>query len=872
MIKIVVRRQSAWCVKSPDEHITTGLTGKMISFDFGPDWDGYVKTAIFEGSGESIPRLLTGDRTTIPAGCLTKIGSILRVGVYGTDGKVQTPTIYTVIDQIDEGADAYPTAEEDPALPIWAQLQAMIGDLGNLTTEAKENLVAAINEAAKTGSSSGGGSMSMQVKDGYIQYSADEGKTWNKLITLAELTGPAGPVGGKGDQGEQGPQGIPGPAYELTEADKQEIVEDVLAEMPDIPSGGGNADLSYKWVSRGYMRDQVREFQGWAHCIRYDPELGKAVGIVISGEGSHSNTAPYYRVEIDPATGYMSEYEEVTVNYPTGEANTDCGYVGSFVILPNGTYWMCDYYKRIFTSGDKGYTWDFANRITLGRNTTNNDFLFGAIRLSNGYMVAGNGGNSARESYYSTDNGATWNVVAMNSNLGSQTYPESGFTPFEPFFVECGNGKVIQYARASMNAYLTGSAGARTKKEAAAYSISNDYGKTWSPWEWSSALTDMTACNGRAVVIGDKVHAVYGSRYKAEDNEFHLFYATTNRTDILNDEWESPIIIDVGHWDAETATWAGDCGYPSLFADKNNNLFAVYYDGDGTGSASGANWRLCVGTPAAAQISPIHSGSGSYNVGYSQSAVDALLLAQKQFFMEQIAAVYAAIGQLPPVTDLDGSMYVTDGLVASWDFWDIASWEDKLLKSKVSDHYAYASAVPTLSESGNWLSSNTVDIGFNTQKASLQYSALLKDFGVNGDFTIEDVQYSDSNLPFHLDINQINGKWIQPQIRYNHVPVPADDGTSVSTQHVGDDIPATGTVVGHLVLSGNTISCYKNGKFLGSLELTDTQKNWLYSCGFRHRGMNQGYRCLTRYYAKALSAEEINNNVTYDLGVCKAKA
>ena len=152
MIQIVVRNQSVWCVKSQDEHITTGLTGKSVSFDFGPDWDGYVKTAIFEGSGEAIPRLLTDDRTTIPAGCLTEVGGILRVGVYGTDGKVQTPTIYTVIDQIDEGADAYPTAEEDPALPIWSQLQAMIGDLGNLSTEAKNNLVAAINEAAKTGS------------------------------------------------------------------------------------------------------------------------------------------------------------------------------------------------------------------------------------------------------------------------------------------------------------------------------------------------------------------------------------------------------------------------------------------------------------------------------------------------------------------------------------------------------------------------------------------------------------------------------------------------------------------------------------------------------------------------------------------------
>ena len=117
MIQIVVRNQSIWCVKSPDEHITTGLTGKTVSFDFGPDWDGYVKTAIFEGSGESIPRLLTGDRTTIPAGCLTEAGGILRVGVYGTDGKVQTPTVYTVIDQIEDWQKRLAADGVDPVSP-----------------------------------------------------------------------------------------------------------------------------------------------------------------------------------------------------------------------------------------------------------------------------------------------------------------------------------------------------------------------------------------------------------------------------------------------------------------------------------------------------------------------------------------------------------------------------------------------------------------------------------------------------------------------------------------------------------------------------------------------------------------------------------
>ena len=45
-------------------------------------------------------------------------------------------------------------------------IQRQIGDLAGLTTEAKENLVAAINEVARTGG--GAGSMDLRVADGYI--------------------------------------------------------------------------------------------------------------------------------------------------------------------------------------------------------------------------------------------------------------------------------------------------------------------------------------------------------------------------------------------------------------------------------------------------------------------------------------------------------------------------------------------------------------------------------------------------------------------------------------------------------------------------------------------------------------------------------
>lgn len=94
------------------------------------------------------------------------------------------------------------------------RLRAEIGDLGDLTTEAKENLVAAINEVAASG---GAGSMDLRVANGYIQYSTDSGSTWQNLISVAALKGP------KGDPGKTP---VKGTDY-WTASDKAEIAHDI---------------------------------------------------------------------------------------------------------------------------------------------------------------------------------------------------------------------------------------------------------------------------------------------------------------------------------------------------------------------------------------------------------------------------------------------------------------------------------------------------------------------------------------------------------------------------------------------------------------------------------------------------------------------
>lgn len=100
---------------------------------------------------------------------------------------------------------------DEPPKRWFDAIQAQIGDLSKLTTKAKDNLVAAINEAARSGGGSGGaGTIDMRVADGYIQYSNDGGATWENLIAIADLKGADGKDGTNGTDGAPGKDGADG--------------------------------------------------------------------------------------------------------------------------------------------------------------------------------------------------------------------------------------------------------------------------------------------------------------------------------------------------------------------------------------------------------------------------------------------------------------------------------------------------------------------------------------------------------------------------------------------------------------------------------------------------------------------------------------
>lgn len=211
------------------------------------EWEGLTIRCFWHLPGGTDPAssLVQDGAVDVPASVTAHPGNGC-ITFEGSDG-VKTVTSADLRYRVGSNSGTEDGTMPEPGTPAWEQLvsetsvaleavQKQIGNLDDLTTKAKETLVAAINEAARTGG--GAGSMDLRVADGYVQYSTDGGSTWTNLVAMADLKGadgaqgPAGAPGKDGAPGEKGEKGDPGKtpvkgADYWTEADKQEIIDDI---------------------------------------------------------------------------------------------------------------------------------------------------------------------------------------------------------------------------------------------------------------------------------------------------------------------------------------------------------------------------------------------------------------------------------------------------------------------------------------------------------------------------------------------------------------------------------------------------------------------------------------------------------------------
>lgn len=194
------------------EIITAGRVGLQCSIRFSPDWDGLVKTAVFDGA-ESRDVIVTGERVTIPAECLAAAGDCLKAGFYGksTDGAVVIPTVWASLGMIEHSV--YPSGREGaaPTPDVVAQIQQAAANAEKMARSVRED--------------------------------ADLGK----------FNGGKGEKGEKGDRGNTGPAGEAGgfytPAVTQPDANTMRVAFSPSKEdMPDVepmditlPSGGSGS-------------------------------------------------------------------------------------------------------------------------------------------------------------------------------------------------------------------------------------------------------------------------------------------------------------------------------------------------------------------------------------------------------------------------------------------------------------------------------------------------------------------------------------------------------------------------------------------------------------------------------------------------------
>jgi len=107
--------------------IPAGIIGATIRFAYGSDWTNLSKTVVFDGCGVTKDVVNAGEEVTVPAEVVARPERKLLVGVYGVDGEkgTATPTLW-LEGYVCAAADPSGDVTTDPALPVWAQLEARI--------------------------------------------------------------------------------------------------------------------------------------------------------------------------------------------------------------------------------------------------------------------------------------------------------------------------------------------------------------------------------------------------------------------------------------------------------------------------------------------------------------------------------------------------------------------------------------------------------------------------------------------------------------------------------------------------------------------------------------------------------------------------
>lgn len=141
-----------------DGLLTAGMVGVPVTISCDSQWDGLTKTLVCRsGVGKSVV-LGVGEEASVAPEVLrwrADADNVLFLGVEGrsADGKLVMPSTMAYCGKILPGAEPQGERLGAREKPIWAQILRRIGDLTQLQTQRRSDLVAAINELLQRSSS-----------------------------------------------------------------------------------------------------------------------------------------------------------------------------------------------------------------------------------------------------------------------------------------------------------------------------------------------------------------------------------------------------------------------------------------------------------------------------------------------------------------------------------------------------------------------------------------------------------------------------------------------------------------------------------------------------------------------------------------------
>ena len=156
MTTINLTVSGAHAVAQLDGPLTSGMVGLKVDLSYDESWDGLTKALICRSSlgkpALDLVYILANIGTEAAVAPEVMVAHRhLYLGVEGrtADGTLVVPTVWADCGMIQPGAESNGAESQEATPEVWAQLASQIGPLEELRTDAKGNLVTAINELSQ---------------------------------------------------------------------------------------------------------------------------------------------------------------------------------------------------------------------------------------------------------------------------------------------------------------------------------------------------------------------------------------------------------------------------------------------------------------------------------------------------------------------------------------------------------------------------------------------------------------------------------------------------------------------------------------------------------------------------------------------------